>query len=228
MAKIDGPYADVRDMYAVHTVLRRELRISPTLVRRVVTGDLERARIVGDHVALMVGALHVHHSSEDTHIWPRLLDRAPEELAPVIHIMEEQHKAIDAEYDAVSRALSAWRASAAAGPRETLAEVLDRLNGELVEHLGLEEEEVVPAIARHITAAEWDAMVQEGGADMSPAQAPLLFGMMMYEGDPAAVQKAVDNMPPELRPVIKDMAAQAYAAYCERLHGGPVPPQSVA
>lgn len=52
--------------------------------------------------------------------------------------------------------------------------------------------------------------------------------MMMYEGDPEVIQIAVSNMPAEARPVIKDLASQAFASYSERIHGTATPPRSRA
>jgi hypothetical protein len=47
----------------------------------------------------------------------------------------------------------------------------------------------------------------------------------MYEAEPAAIDLAVAEMPPEVRPVIRDLAPQAYAAYAEELYGTPAPPR---
>ena len=46
----------------------------------------------------------------------------------------------------------------------------------------------------------------------------------MYEADAAAIDLAVAEMPPEVQPVIRDLAAKAYAAYAEELYGTPDPP----
>ena len=35
-----------------------------------------------------------HHAAEDKHLWPRLLDRGSESVAPVVHLMEGQHENI--------------------------------------------------------------------------------------------------------------------------------------
>jgi hypothetical protein len=47
----------------------------------------------------------------------------------------------------------------------------------------------------------------------------------MYEADAAAIDLAVAEMPPEVQPVIRDLAAKAYAAYAEELYGTPDPPR---
>jgi hypothetical protein len=45
------PLADARDMFAVHTMFRREFGMSLDLVRGVMAGDAQRAAAVADHIA---------------------------------------------------------------------------------------------------------------------------------------------------------------------------------
>ena len=42
---------------------------------------------------------------------------------------------------------------------------------------------------------------------------PLGFGMLMYEGDPEVVDAAIATMPKPVRPVIRELAAQAFAEH---------------
>ncbi|HTU74373.1 MAG TPA: hypothetical protein VMG38_12720, partial [Trebonia sp.] len=56
-----SPYADTQDMYALHTMFRREFALLPGLVRGVAAKDEERARAVADHVRLLTLILHNHH-----------------------------------------------------------------------------------------------------------------------------------------------------------------------
>ncbi|SNR94987.1 Hemerythrin-like domain-containing protein [Streptosporangium subroseum] len=226
MTTADEQYADIREMYMVHTVFRREFALLPALVRGVTVGDKERSQLIADHIGLLNSSLHHHHHGEDKHLWPRLLERGSTEIAPIVHVMEEQHEGIEKAHNEINAALEAWRGSAASEPRKALADTIDRLIPLLNEHMGMEEERVLPIIAKTITAAEWGQMVQEGGADTPPEHLPLLFGMMMYEGDPDVIEIAVSSMPAEARPVIKDLASQAFASYSELIHGTATPPRS--
>jgi hypothetical protein len=83
---------DTRDMIVVHTALRREFRLAPGLARGTSAGDLSRASIVAGHLELMNGFLHLHHKGENRLLRPRLLDRAPKELAAVVR--QTQHERI--------------------------------------------------------------------------------------------------------------------------------------
>src|SRR5215475_1446384 len=81
-----------REMKMVHTFLRREFSLSPDLVRGVVEGDRARAELVADHIDVISLVLHEHHGAEDKHIWPKLLERSPDSVAPLIHLAESQHE----------------------------------------------------------------------------------------------------------------------------------------
>jgi hypothetical protein len=83
----------------------------------------------------------------------------------------------------------------------------------------LEEKLVLPLAERHIFAAEYKSMVAGGSANIPPEAGPVLAGMLMYEG-------GLDVVPARMRAVLADLAPQAYAAHCERVHGTPTPPRS--
>src|SRR6185437_16102004 len=63
---------DTREMFAAHSLFRREFGLSPGLVRAVTAGGMARAALVTRHLDLLVTVLTVHHAAEDEHLWPRL------------------------------------------------------------------------------------------------------------------------------------------------------------
>jgi hemerythrin-like domain-containing protein len=225
MTTVNEPLADARDMFAAHTMFRREFGLMPGLVRAVAAGDTQRSALVADHVAMVSSVLNHHHFGEDTYVWPRLRERCPDDCAGLVDVMEEQHHAIHTGLLQVAQAGEAWRDSAPADARHTLVGAIDRLLPVMTEHLALEEERVVPLIEKYVTQAEYGRLAQEPSAEIPPDKLPVLFGMFMYEAEPAAIDLAVAEMPPEVRPVIRDLAPQAYAAYAEELYGTPAPPR---
>lgn len=225
MTTVNEPLADARDMFAAHTLFRREFGLMPGLVRAAAAGDSQRAALVADHIALVSTVLNHHHSGEDSYVWPRLLERCPQECAQLVAVMEEQHQAIHHGLLQVEKARDAWRDSAAADARDALAGAVERLLPVMSEHLALEEERVVPLIEKFVTQAEYGRVAQEQGAEAPPDKLPAVFGMFMYEADPAAIDLAVAEMPPEVQPVIRDLAPKAYATYAEELYGTPDPPR---
>jgi Hemerythrin HHE cation binding domain len=163
-----APLADARDMFAVHTMFRRESGAMPGLVRAVPAGDEQRVTVVADHITVISRLLAMHHSEEDEHIWPRLHERVATETVPIISVMEEQHEGIRKGHLRVNQALEAWRATGSAETRDTLAESIEELLPLLGENLALE---------------------------IPPELLPAIFGMIMYEGDPDVIDTPVTRCP---------------------------------
>jgi Hemerythrin HHE cation binding domain len=132
--------ADTRDMYMVHTMFRREFAALPTLVRGVAAADAEPVDLIAEHTGLLTAVLEAHHRAVDAHLSPRLLDRAEEDLGPVVHVMEEQHERIEQLTAQAVVVLGEWREDPAAERRIRLADALDRSHAALYTHMGMEEE----------------------------------------------------------------------------------------
>jgi hemerythrin-like domain-containing protein len=217
------PLADVRDMYMSHTMFRREIGLAPALIRDVADGNVERAATVADHLGLVDTVLHHHHVAEDTFVWPRLVERAGEEAEEIVQVMEQQHGSLDKLLDEVRAGLAQWPHTADAELGDVLADKIEQLHSQLVAHLAAEEDLAIPLIEKHITATEWAQMIGESAADVPPEQMPLVFGMVAYEGDPDTVRDIIAQMPPEVSGVIGELAAAAYAAQAQRVHGTATP-----
>jgi hemerythrin-like domain-containing protein len=224
----DAPHADVREMYMAHAMFRREFGLLPALVRGVGAGDKERTQLIADHFELVKTVLHHHHHAEDTHLWPRLLERGPEDIDPIVHVMESQHADIDKALSEIEVARKAWRDSATSERGEDMAAALDRLSPLLDEHLSMEEERVLPLIEKYVTAAEWDRMGQDAVAGIPLESLALMFGMTIYEAEPAVIEKVLSNLPEEARPQMLESGRQAFAAYSERVHRTATPPRSTS
>jgi DUF438 domain-containing protein len=185
----------------------------------------ERSQVLADHIELLISLLHHHHRGEDKHLWPKLLDRGPGEVAAIVDLMEDQHKRLERLIAEIHAAIRIWRRSAASESGKALADALDQVNPLLNEHMGMEEERILPIVEKYVTSAEWSLMVQEGAAEAPQESASLLFGMFMYESDPDVIQEVLSQMPPEARPVMKERASQAFASHSERVHGTATPPR---
>ncbi|MGH3168385.1 MAG: hemerythrin domain-containing protein [Trebonia sp.] len=217
------PLADSRDMFAAHAMFRREFGLMPGLVRTVTAGDEQRAALVADHIALLSAVLNHHHMGEDDFVWPPLLERCPREYAAIVHVMDDQHEVIHLGLAQVEETAAAWRVGASADARDSLAAALGRLIPVLKEHLALEEERVVPLIERYVTQAEYDRAVDGAAVETPPDKLAVVFGMFMYEAAPEIMNAVVARMPAEVQPVIRDVAAEAYAAYAKELYGTATP-----
>jgi hemerythrin-like domain-containing protein len=217
---------DRREMVMVHDMLRREFGLLPGLVAEVRVADRDRALTIAAHIDGLTTVLHHHHRSEDSFVWPLLVDRCSDSAAVLTGRMERQHEELAVRLDAVDAALSVWRDVVSAVSRQVLVDALKLLIPPLRHHLHDEEDGVLPLMEQHVTAAEWNQMVQQGAAEADPEDLPLGFGMLMYEGDPEVIDQAIANLPAEARPVVKQLAAQAFAAHSEKVHGTATPPRS--
>ncbi|MFJ6120322.1 hemerythrin domain-containing protein [Streptomyces sp. NPDC092129] len=224
MAAQTGPMADVRDMYMVHGMFRREFGLLPELVRGVAEGDKERAKVVGAHTDLLCRILHAHHGGEDALLWPRLQERGGQEALGLVAAMEGQHQAIEETLERVTGLLPEWWATARNGAE--LAEVFDGLLLLLTEHMAVEERDVLPLAEKHITAAEWKGLGDHGRDVFAKKEFPLCFGLMMYEGDPEVVKSVLEDAPLPVRVLVPRIAPRVFASHSKRVHGTATPPRA--
>ncbi|MEU1041563.1 nitroreductase/quinone reductase family protein [Streptomyces sp. NPDC005907] len=121
----------------VHRAFRREL----ALIRQefAASGTALGAQLRINCLTLCQG-LHLHHTGEDTALFPFAAGRDPG-LAPALDRLRDEHERIAALLEELRRAVSAEDAD----PRTVLTEV-DRLTGELEAHLAHEEEILVPVL----------------------------------------------------------------------------------
>ncbi|MEU6341620.1 hemerythrin domain-containing protein [Streptomyces sp. NPDC046977] len=220
---VNEAMADVRDMYMAHTMMRREFRLLPQLVRDVPAGDTRRAEVVAAHADKVCQILHLHHEGEDEVLWPRLLERGGEGTAAIVPTMEEQHHGIDEALGDATELLAGWRSTARGG--DELAAAFERLLTALLEHMALEEKEILPLAERHITAAEWMLLAEHGLEKTPKKDLVLAFGMMAYEGDPEVVKAALSHAPFVARMIMPIVGPRTYAAHARRVHGTPTPPR---
>lgn len=214
-----GPLADVRDMYVVHRAFRREFRLLPDLVRDVVHGDTARAEVVAQHLDLVLAGLHMHHTGEDVVLWPLLLERAAPS-SDLMATMEAQHLGVDGYADQIAVVGAEWRASASAVRGEQLARLVEDFRAALVEHLDLEEREILPIAARHVTAQEWDSMGNHGVEVMTRKQLPLMFGAVLEEADGDERSMMLSKLPIAVRVLLNTLGRQQYRRYVSRVRGG--------
>ena len=97
-----------REMPIIHRIFRRQFAEVRALVQEVSPADAPRVSAVADHLGFLLDGLHMHHTTEDDLVWPKLLQRTQLD-APLVERMEQQHEQIDASVTEVRAATSAWR-----------------------------------------------------------------------------------------------------------------------
>ncbi|TDD24432.1 hemerythrin domain-containing protein, partial [Nonomuraea diastatica] len=153
--------SDGRHLVEVHDHLRAELAQLRDLVDRVAAGTLDagsaRSKIstltmrqnnwtLGAYCESYCRLLTLHHSAEDTALFPRLRHAEPG-LVPVLDRLEEEHHAIHKIIERIDRALVAFVAEP--GGLGDLRAAVDLLTDSLMSHLSYEERELVEPLSRH-------------------------------------------------------------------------------
>lgn len=208
---------DTRAMNVIHTFFRREFRLAGGLVRGV--QDPARAAVVADHVAFLTLSLHHHHTTEDDHLWPLLLERVPEDVAPIVHLMESQHGRMDGLLEEVDTLLPTLRNGGDPTVRDRLADLLDTLYVHLSEHLDAEEQRLLPIAARSMTQAEWDRLGEIGRSTAPKGRAMLAMGMFLHDGGPEGAAVMLSDAPAPVRWLVPKLARRAFRRHAVRVHG---------
>jgi hemerythrin-like domain-containing protein len=207
-----GQLTDVHDMVVVHRAFRRELTVTPALVRGVAPGDVRRAGVLDRHIRLALTGLHLHHTGEDRLLWPTLLERAAPSTE-LIHRMEEQHHRVEDLVDRLPPALDRWVAEARPAVGSEVAGTLEELGKALLEHLDDEEAHILPLAARHLSPTEWAALGQHGMAEMDKADLPILFGMVLEDATPQERALMMSTLPLPVRLLLRTVGAWQYRRY---------------
>lgn len=207
---------DVRDMYVVHRVFRREFALVPDLIRQVAPGDIRRAAVVAGHARLILVGLDLHHTGEDALLWPKLLDRDPPHT-DLIHRMEGQHHRVEELIAELTDALPRWEAEVRPAVSEEVASTFDALRVALFEHLADEEEHILPIAARCVTQQEWNELGEHGVAKMDRSQVPLMFGAMLEEATPEERTLMLGLVPPPVRLLVRTVFAWQYRRHVKKI-----------
>ena len=218
-----APLTDTRVMPVIHTLFRRELRLAGGLLRGVSAGDTTRAAVVADHLDLVGGILHHHHAAEDELLWPLMLERVPDDLAPIVHLMESQHGRVEQLLDEITPLLGQWRRTAGATERDRMAELYDELYAALAEHLDAEEQRLLPIAARSVTQEEWERMGAAARAGTPKDKQFVVLGMIAYDGGPEGIALMLHKAPAPVRWLLPRLGARAYRKYARTVHGTEAP-----
>lgn len=205
---------DVRDMAIVHRTFRSGYLEAARLVRAAPSPSAGRAAFLADHIDFGILALHIHHQGEDELLYPKLIERVPDQ-APVTEQVEHEHEIIKEALDAASAACATWRERPSADNGEALAAALDHVNAVVEPHLDDEEQKIVPLAAVTLTQQEWDALGKHGAAQFPANKRAIAFGMLLDpldEADRAHMMKALPAFVRLLYPLLIARPWKKYAA----------------
>ncbi|MBD2895187.1 hemerythrin domain-containing protein [Actinomadura nitritigenes] len=178
---------DVSFMYAVHDAFQRDL---DRLIAMAEAGDVPdpALRAGWDRFSTF---LHVHHTAEDTHLWPVLKDRVAD--TAVLEQMEAEHNALDGLLEGVDTAIKT------SSPAEVLAARAAELAQGLTAHCDHEEELALPLVQKLMTKKEWDAFGAEQRSKLGMSGAASFFPWLLDGAEDETRRKVLGIVPPPVR-----------------------------
>jgi hypothetical protein len=203
--------ADLTIMLGAHAALRRDLT---RLARAAAFADLpDQAR----RASVQAGwetfkrQLHLHHTAEDTLVWPALRQRLAnsEHARSVLDEMEAEHQLIDPLLAGVDDAFGEASSEAVgdAFGDDRAARVMaatDALAGKLSAHLQHEERDGLPLIGIALTAAEWRRVGVKIARSSGLSNVGEMFAWIADGGaDADQAAAAVGTLPPPARLVYR-------------------------
>jgi iron-sulfur cluster repair protein YtfE (RIC family) len=184
-----GEAIDFTMMYVTHDAFRRDLRrFSAAAAAGTAGAPGIRAGWENFKAQLLL-----HHSVEDTHLWPRVRRAAagrPDGLA-LLGEMEAEHAQIDPLLAAVDDAL--------AGPASNLSAHAAALASALEWHLKHEEEAALPLIQAVCTPADWRAFAAEMRRRQGVKGAAVYVPWVLDGTGPDGRQRFLAALPPPAR-----------------------------
>lgn len=108
----------------------------------------------------------LHHPKESDLLFPRVAKRAPE-LLPVIDRLEQDHMRGEQQVRELQHLLLAWE-WLGEERREAFVQACERYLGFYLEHMRLEEQEILPAAQRVLEPADWQALDEAFEANRDP------------------------------------------------------------
>lgn len=189
------PLADTSDMIQLHCVFREALASAAPLVGSVAPSDHERVELVHAYYFNVLALLRGHHEGEDELVWPKLVERAPDQADTITRIAG-QHDGVLSSMDEACQLLEAWKSDPQIDRGAKLAAALATLGAELAAHLDEEERVILPIAAQHLTAPEWGELPAHGMQHFTGDKVWLILGLIQEQMRPEQIAVMEAHMPP--------------------------------
>ncbi len=203
---------DTSDMPALHAVFRKSLAAAPDLIGGAPADDTGRSAVVGTYYDNVLRLLHAHHGGEDELVWPKLLERCPDQ-AEMVSEVAGQHEVVSKVMDETMTQLQQWAGSASERDAATLIGLMRQLNDDLIVHLDAEEAMILPLCARYITQAEWAELPQHGMKHFDGDKPWLIMGLIFDNMPDGARDYVLANLPPPVGQMWVNFGSTAYADF---------------
>jgi len=146
------PLARFTGIRLVHTALRRDLVSLPERIRGLGPGDLVAAAEAAARWRVLARILMAHQEYEDCRLWPLLRGRRPE-LRLLMRWLEADHLVIERELVSGAAMIAGLVGDTRRAP--AVADVVEGFVATIDAHLRVEEEQVLPELARAVAPGEF-------------------------------------------------------------------------
>jgi hypothetical protein len=188
------------------------------LIARAPDENKHRAEVVASYYDNVLSLLHVHHESEDELIWPRLLERCPDDVGGISRIAA-QHGDVIESLAAARQASQNWSESASRDDAIILQDAIAVLNADLIPHLDDEEEFILPLAARHLSPEEWGELPSHGMRAFDGDKLWLILGLVLEQMTPTQREAMQENFPPPVAEMWANFGRQAFEDFLADLSG---------
>ena len=206
------PLADTSDMAQVHQVFRQAIAAAPRYVGSATARGPERVELVASYYDNVLHMLAAHHDSEDTLIWERLCERAPEQADEVRRVASQHHGVTEA-LDVAFQRIADWRVSPTEDTAAAAAGSISELGAALLPHLDEEEAFIVPLAAQHIYAPEWGELPSHSMQHFAGDKIWLILGLVREQMRSEQIAMMEEHMPPPALQMWQNVGQQAFTDF---------------
>jgi hemerythrin-like domain-containing protein len=198
------PRPNTRDMLAIHQIFRDAFGCSAQLVGSVCNDQSDSVETVAAYYANVLAMLRAHHEGEDELVWPKLIERAPDQGELVARMADAHEGLAVALVEAESR-LAAWIASPDIDHGATLAAALASLGVLCAAHFDEEERRVLPLAEEYCTVEEWGELPGHAMRTFSGDRLWLVIGLVREQMPAEAQAMHLEKMPPPVRELVAEL-----------------------
>lgn len=157
------------------TVIRDEHQALAAMLRSMtlMLAQCRRDRSVPDFEVLRAMLFYVdefperlHHTKESELLFPKVRARCPE-LAPVLARLEDEHQRGEAAIRRLEHALLAYEVMGEPR-RQAFEQAAERYVQGYLQHMAVEEADIIPAALQHLSAEDWAEMDAAFAANRDP------------------------------------------------------------
>jgi hypothetical protein len=172
--------------------------------------DAAHESLLEEQLALVLDVLHLHHTHEDRHLWPYLLECSPRSAADL--------DSLEAEHEVLAPLID--EAHDTSVPLTERARVLDELHEVLNAHLDHEERVGVPLMLAYLTPDMVRSDARKAESEIGRRRMPVVFGWLASCLDAAQLAAAVQQQPRLVRIMFRWFWWPAYERRSRQLYAG--------